>query len=670
MNINRLDQNYLSTLVVLYVEDDPDTHAQFSEFLQHFVGTLITAANGAEGLAAFIKHSPDIVITDILMPVMDGLFMTVGVREVNPSVPVLVTTAFEQSDYLMRAINIGVDQYVTKPVNSALLLECLLKTAHRLRAEEQLSFQHQQELQSISMGHQKLHGVLHTVFELSPVGIILVDSRGLISFANRCMADMFSCRDEDLVNTNYLDLFHSDDLWGSMERIQGLLTGKVRNISDERKFVRKNGGFFWGDLTISCLKNENDSQKSLVAIISDVSDRKQAEKKRLELEHQLFHAQKMELVGVLAGGIAHDFNNILTVINGYADLLQIKRRSNEENMTFANEISAAVYRAADITRSLLAFSSKEEIVLQYQDLNQILSSICKSLSRLICENITLTIHPGSEPLLVYVDCVQIDQVLINLVVNARDAIGTDGTITVSTVPVEFAATRQEGDTVIPPGRYACMIVADSGSGVDGTTLSHLFEPFFTTKEKGKGTGLGLAIVNSIVTKHNGFISVTSTIGVGTEFRVYLPLYTGQVPKKHVEKRPTIKHHGTETLLMVEDDKSILKIYKEVLGRYGYRILTACDGVEAMELYADHCDEIQMVVVDAIMPRMNGFDVVELIRQSRPNMPIIMTSGYANEIFDRAVNNEHSILHLRKPAKLYDLLTAIRSALSPNGHSRN
>ena len=670
MNINQLDQNYLSTLVVLYVEDDPDTHAQFSEFLQHSVGTLITAANGAEGLAAFIKHSPDIVITDILMPVMDGLFMTVGIREVNPSVPVLVTTAFEQSDYLMRAINIGVDQYVTKPVNSSLLLECLLKTAHRLRAEEQLNLQQQQELQSISMGHQKLHGVLHTVFELSPVGIILVDSRGLISFANRCMADMFSCRDEDLVNTNYLDLFHSDDLWGSMERIQGLLTGKVRNISDERKFVRKNGGFFWGDLTISCLKNENDSQKSLVAIISDVSDRKQAEKKRLELEHQLFHAQKMELVGVLAGGIAHDFNNILTVINGYADLLQIKRRSNEENMTFANEISAAVYRAADITRSLLAFSSKEEIVLQYQDLNQILSSICKSLSRLICENITLTIHPGSEPLLVYVDCVQIDQVLINLVVNARDAIGTDGTITVSTVPVEFAATRQEGGTVIPPGRYACMIVADSGSGVDGTTLSHLFEPFFTTKEKGKGTGLGLAIVNSIVTKHNGFISVTSTIGVGTEFRVYLPLYTGQVPKKHVEKRPTIKHHGTETLLMVEDDKSILKIYKEVLGRYGYRILTACDGVEAMELYADHCDEIQMVVVDAIMPRMNGFDVVELIRQSRPNMPIIMTSGYANEIFDRAVNNEHSILHLRKPAKLYDLLTAIRSALSPNGHSRN
>lgn len=670
MNINRLDQNYLSTLVVLYVEDDPDTHAQFSEFLQHFVGTLITAANGAEGLAAFIKHSPDIVITDILMPVMDGLFMTVGVREVNPSVPVLVTTAFEQSDYLMRAINIGVDQYVTKPVNSSLLLECLLKTAHRLRAEEQLNLQQQQELQSISTEHQKLHGVLHTVFELSPVGIILVDGQGLISFANRCMADMFSCRSEDLVNTNYLDLFHSDDLWGSMERIQGLLTGKVRNISDERKFVRKNGGFFWGDLTISCLKNENDSQKSLVAIISDVSDRKQAEKKRLELEHQLFHAQKMELVGVLAGGIAHDFNNILTVINGYADLLQIKRRSNEENMTFANEISAAVYRAADITRSLLAFSSKEEIVLQYQDLNQILSSICKSLSRLICENITLTIHPGSEPLLVYVDCVQIDQVLINLVVNARDAIGTDGTITVSTVPVEFAATRQEGDTVIPPGRYACMIVADSGSGVDGTTLSHLFEPFFTTKEKGKGTGLGLAIVNSIVTKHNGFISVTSTIGVGTEFRVYLPLYTGQVPKKHVEKRPTIKHHGTETLLMVEDDKSILKIYKEVLGRYGYRILTACDGVEAMELYADHCDEIQMVVVDAIMPRMNGFDVVELIRQSRPNMPIIMTSGYANEIFDRAVNNEHSILHLRKPAKLYDLLTAIRSALSPNGHSRN
>ena len=664
MNINQLDQNYLSTLVVLYVEDDPDTHAQFSEFLQHSVGTLITAANGAEGLAAFIKHSPDIVITDILMPVMDGLFMTVGIREVNPSVPVLVTTAFEQSDYLMRAINIGVDQYVTKPVNSSLLLECLLESAHRLRAEEQLNLLHQQELQLISMEHQKLHGVLHTVFELSPVGIILVDGQGLISFANRRMAGMFGCRAEKLVNTNYLDLIHSDNLWQCMEKIQGILTGKMRNITNECKLVRKDGTFFWGDLTVSCLKNEIDGQKSLVGIISDISERKHAEKERLELERQLFHAQKMELVGVMAGGIAHDFNNILTVINGYADLLQIKRRSDEENITFANEISAAVYRAADITRSLLAFSGKEEMVPQYHDLNQILASVGKSLLRLIREDISLTIHPDSELLLVHVDRVQIDQVLINLVVNSRDAIGAEGTITVSTMPVEFTVERQEGSTVIPPGRYACLIVADSGSGIGGETLSRIFEPFFTTKEKGKGTGLGLAIVTSIVTKHNGFVSVVSTLGSGTEFRVFLPRYTGEVPKKYVEKRPTIKHHGTETLLMVEDDNSILKIYKEVLGRYGYRILTASDGVEAMEVYAANRNDIQMVVVDAIMPRMNGFDVVELIRQSRHGMPIIMTSGYSNETFDRSTINERNMFYLQKPAKLYDLLTAIRSGLGP------
>lgn len=670
MRINSLDKDHLSTLTVLYVEDDLDAREQFSEFLQRSVGTLITAANGVEGLDAFIKHSPDIVITDILMPVMDGLLMAAGIREVNPSMPIVVITAFEQSHYLMRAISIGVDQYVTKPVNSSLLLECLLKTAHYLRAEEQLNLQHQQELQSISREHQKLHEVLHTVFELSPAGIILVDSQGLITFSNRCMADMFSCRGKDLASTNYLSLFHSDDLWESMEKIQQLLTGKVRNISEERKFVRKDGTFFWGDLTVSCLKNEIDSQKSLVGIISDISERKHAEKKHLELELQLFHAQKMELVGVMAGGIAHDFNNILTIINGYADLLQIKRRSDEENFSFANEISAAVERAADITRSLLAFSGKEEMVLQYNDLNQILASICKSLRRLICENITLIIHPGNEPLLVYVDRVQVDQVLINLVVNARDAIGADGTITVSTMPVEFMTPRQEGGTVIPPGRYACMSVTDSGSGIGDATLSRIFEPFFTTKEKGKGTGLGLAIVNSIVIKHNGFISVTSTIGSGTEFRVYLPRHTGKVPKKFVEKRPTLKHHGTEMLLMVEDDISILKIYKEVLGRYGYRVLTASDGIEAMEVYATHGNEIQMVVVDAIMPRMNGFDVVEFIIQSRPGMPIIMTSGHGNEIFDRAASNELNILYLRKPAKLYDLLTAIRSVLKPNRYSHN
>ena len=666
MTISTQDTLFLKSLTVLYVEDDLDTREQFSEFLRRPVGTLVTAANGAEGLDAFVKHSPDIVITDILMPLMDGLSMAVEIRAINPAVPIIVVTAFEQSDYLMRAINIGVDKYVAKPVDSVHLLECLLGTAHRLRAEEQLNLQHQQQIQTISVKHQKLHEEQSMIFELSPVGILLADERGIISFANRCMAEMFACRGDELVGTNYLELIHPDDLWESMEKMQGLLNGKIGTVDCEHKHLRKDDTFFCAHLTASRFKDQLDSPRGFVGIIADVSERKCAAKERSGLEQQLLHAQKMELVGVMAGGIAHDINNVLTVINGYADLLQLKCRSDEEAMLFAREIAASVKRAADITRSILAFSGKEEMLLQHDDLNRIFASVCKSLRRLIREDITLTIHPCEELLPVYADQVQIDQVLINLVVNARDAVGTGGTITVSTAMVMRDTAEKEGHTIVPPGHYACMIVADSGSGMESETLLHIFEPFFTTKEKGKGTGLGLAIVNSILIKHNGYISVTSTAGSGTEFRVYLPIQTGKAPAKSVEKALSADHHGTETVLVVDDDTAILKVYKEVLGRFGYKILTASDGVTAVEMFAAHRHEIELVLVDVVMPGLNGREVVELIRRLCPRLPIIMTSGYTNEIIDREAIHELNVDFLRKPAKLFDLLTAIRSALQTNG----
>jgi PAS domain S-box-containing protein len=387
---------------------------------------------------------------------------------------------------------------------------------------------------------------------------------------------------------------------------------------------------------------------------------------RLSLEAQLFQAQKMESVGVLAGGIAHDFNNVLTVISGYADLLQLTLGSDEQSLQFAREISASVERAADMTRSLLAFSGKHEIMLQYDDLNLILAAIRKSLIRLIREDITLTILPDEERLPVYVDRVQIEQMLINLVVNARDAMGAGGTITVSTMVVEREDSLVEGNAVILPGCYARLSVADNGAGMDAGTLAHIFEPFFTTKQKGKGTGLGLSIVRNMVTKHNGYISVISAPGVGTEFRVYLPLHAGEATQEQGENRLVINHNGTETVLVVEDDKAIMKLHKDVLGRYGYSVLAAVDGVEAMEVFNANIDEIRVAVVDVIMPRMNGRELVEQIRRQRPELPIIMISGYTDEIIDLAAIDDLRVVFMQKPVRPLDLMAAIQSSLRTNG----
>jgi PAS domain S-box-containing protein len=383
---------------------------------------------------------------------------------------------------------------------------------------------------------------------------------------------------------------------------------------------------------------------------------------RISLESQLIHAQKMESVGTLAGGVAHDFNNVLTVISGYTDLLKLSLEGDDLNMQFAQEISASVERAADMTRSLLAFSGKHEVLLQYDDLNRILQTIRKSLLRLIREDITLKILAGEERLPVYVDRVQIEQVLINLVVNARDALRPGGTISVATALVTYKEARMEGKTVIPPGDYVCLSVADSGAGMTDEVLEHIFEPFFTTKEKGKGTGLGLSIVHGMVTKHNGHISVLSASGVGTEFRVYLPLYAGEVIQKQIEVQRSASHGGTETVLVVEDDEAIMKLHKDVLGRYGYTVLAAYDGVEAMEIFNARFDEIGIAVVDVIMPRMNGRELVEQIRRRRPELPIIMTSGYTDEIIDFAVIDELRVVFLQKPVRPLDLLSLIQSRL--------
>lgn len=387
---------------------------------------------------------------------------------------------------------------------------------------------------------------------------------------------------------------------------------------------------------------------------------------RISLEAQLFHSQKMESVGELAGGIAHDFNNILTVISGYANLLQLTLPSSEEALAFVREISTSVDRAAYMTRSLLAFSGKQEMLLQYDDLNEILADISKSLGRLIREDITLIVRPGEERLPVYADRVQVEQVLINLVVNARDAMKAGGVITISTMLTHLREKRIMGNVLIPPGRYVCLCVGDNGTGIDAKNMERIFEPFFTTKDKGRGTGLGLSIVHSIVTKHNGSIFVTSTPGFGAEFHVYLPLYVGDMIEMGASAVTLpASHRGGEIVLVVEDDEAIMKLLQEVLSRYGYGILSAVDGVEAMEVFAAHRDEIGIAVIDVIMPRMNGREVVERIRMQRPDLPVIMTSGYTDEIIDLAVISELRVAFLQKPVRPQDLLATIESCLHTN-----
>lgn len=394
----------------------------------------------------------------------------------------------------------------------------------------------------------------------------------------------------------------------------------------------------------------NGEVASVLSITREISSLRRA-------ETQLQHAQKMESIGLLAGGVAHDFNNILSVIGGYAELLKLTGKGNHEAPAYVDAIIESVARGTELTRSLLAFSSRHEPQKQYDSLNLIVSNLKNSISRLLRSDIELsfTLYDGRLP--VFVDRGQIEQVLINLMINARDAIAPRGRIAVSTDLTVVAEETASTGTVPTPGTYARVTVADNGTGMDDETVARIFEPFFTTKETGKGTGLGLAIVSGIVAGHSGHITVESSPGNGTVFRVYLPVYQGDTQPGSVPNRNSTELYGNETVLLADDEPNLLMVIAKMLTRYGYTVLTATDGVEALQVFEAHCDEIQAMITDMVMPRMNGLETIRLIRQKKPELPVILMSGHTGIELDEA-----GILFLPKPLQVSNLAEILRAVL--------
>jgi len=352
---------------------------------------------------------------------------------------------------------------------------------------------------------------------------------------------------------------------------------------------------------------------------------KYIERDRLRAD-QMRQSQKMEAVGQLAGGIAHDFNNLLTAIIGFATLAQMKIGESELSSQYLDEVLVASERATHLTKGLLAFSRKQAINPQPGELNSILRRIEKLLRRLISEEIELVLRYAGQALPVIADAGQIDQILMNLATNARDAMEHSGVLTIETSLVQLPEDLAAGLGYGAAGSYARLAVSDTGKGMDEATKAHVFEPFFTTKEVGKGTGLGLAIVYGIVKQHNGFIEIESTPGKGTTFHIYLPLQQEAEPEPEAKAAPR-PLGGTGTVLVVEDAPEVRKLTKEVLESHGYQVIEAVDGADAVEKFLAHQDCVQLVIMDVVMPKLNGKEAFAEIARIRPGTKVLFTSGY-------------------------------------------
>jgi PAS domain S-box-containing protein len=396
----------------------------------------------------------------------------------------------------------------------------------------------------------------------------------------------------------------------------------------------------------------------------DITERKRAEEERERLQSQLLHAQKMESVGRLAGGVAHDFNNMLEVILGHAELAMDQLGQSHPVSSDLREIRRAAERSANITRQLLAFARRQIVVPKVIDLNETVTGTIKMLERLIGESIELLWHPGCNLGSVEMDPAQIDQTLVNLCINARDALGGTGTITIETAAASIDENFSASHEGSVPGDYVLLTVSDNGCGMDQDLLAHMFEPFFTTKETGKGTGLGLATIYGIVRQNCGFLDVQSEPSLGTSVSVYLPRHGGVLSQAEDQPAasPTLPIGNGEIVLVVEDEIPILVLIERALTRVNYRVLTASTPSEALRTAEGCPDKIALLITDVVMPEMDGWDLARQLSSLRPDLKTLFMSGYAADIVSGRKMLDREVRFMQKPFSTRELITAVRAAL--------
>ncbi|MBA4349406.1 MAG: hybrid sensor histidine kinase/response regulator, partial [Thermodesulfovibrio sp.] len=433
---------------------------------------------------------------------------------------------------------------------------------------------------------------------------------------------------------------------------QGPVIGKTQELIG----LKKDGAEFPIELSVSSVKLKR--QWHSVGIMRDISERK-------NLEQQFLHTQKMQAIGQLAGGIAHDFNNTLQAIMSIGGLLQIKIKEGDPLREYINDLLAVADRAANLTKSLLAFSRKQIINPMPVNLNDIVKNAEKLISRVIREDIGIKIELFSQSLIIMADYMQIEQVLMNLTTNARDAMPERGSLTIETGLVEMDEEFIKAYAYGKSGRYALMIVTDTGIGMDEKTKEKIFEPFFTTKEVGKGTGLGLSTVYGIIKQHNGYINVYSEKGKGTTFRIYLPIIETKAEEIKLPKEITeIKEltGGTETILVAEDEEGVRKFSKSVLEQFGYKVIEAVDGNDAIKKFKEHKDKIHLLFFDVIMPSRSGKEAYNEIKKIKPDIKVLFASGFPAKVIEETGIFEKGFNFVTKPTPPTELLEKVREVL--------
>jgi len=587
------------------------------------------------GLVLFEHETRDIAATKLLAELLhDGR-----------TVPFVVLTEHADEKAVAEIIAAGAWDCVEKSqidgANLARTIRCMLNL-HANQQQQQLSEQTSRKL--------------FCAVEQSADTVLVTNSEGIIEYVNPAFEALTGYSKQEVVGKTPSILKSGQqapalyrELWETI-RAGGVYRGLMVNR-------KKSGEIYYVDESISPIRNPEGQITHFVSNGRDLT-------KRFSLEAQLLQAQKMDAIGRLAGGIAHDFNNLLTIITSYSELALDSVAPGSSAHGGLQEILGAARRAAGLTRQLLGFSRTQAQALRVAELNPVVGEIVKTLHHLIGEDIELAFVPGQGLGRLRLDPVQIEQILMNLAANSRDAMPQGGRCTVETSNVQLDEQYADRkNAVIPPGRYAVLTVTDTGAGIPPDQLAHVFEPFYTTKSSGKGTGLGLATVYGIVKQNQGFVWVYSEPGLGTTFKIYLPCVPDQPSTVEVpDAAAETSARGTETVLLVEDEEALRRAVAEFLSLRGYTVLEARDGLDALSITKNHGSTIDLAVTDVVMPRMSGGELASELLRLRPETRVLFLSGYAGQaILDHKVGDLENNF-LQKPFTLKQMAGKVRTVL--------
>jgi two-component system cell cycle sensor histidine kinase/response regulator CckA len=497
--------------------------------------------------------------------------------------------------------------------------------------------------------------VYQATFDEALIGLAQTSMDGRFLLVNRRLCDLLGYTVEELRALDFITISHPDEVAQDVDAKERLIAGAVDRYTREKRYRRKDGSFVWTNLTVSLHRHVSSEPSYFIATIEDITERKRAEEEARQLH-------KMEAIGRLAGGIAHDFNNLVTAIVGYADVALNQLRADDPVSRDIQEIRLAGQSAASLTRQLLAFSRKQVLQPEVLDLNAIVSRLSRLLRRLIGEHIRLEWRLARPLDRVKADPGQVEQVILNLALNARDAMPGGGTLSIETanVTLDTAYTSEHPGAAV--GQHVMLAISDTGIGMDRAVQEHVFEPFYTTKELGKGTGLGLATVYGIVKQSGGSIFVYSEPEHGTTFKIFLPRAEPVAEVVTVQPHSSGAVGGSETILLVEDQPGVRAVMRATLTRHGYTVLEASGGDEALRIEQHHHERIHLLLTDVVMPAMSGREVAQQLLQRRPGIRVLYTSGYTDDAIIHHGVIELGVAFIQKPFSPTSLLRKVREVL--------